>query len=308
MKVNDMNAKAHEEIRGDKMAIDGLLREVVRGGLAETVDHEFVRRVMNGIDADAKKGRLIRYPRMSIYWRRVVAAAAIVSITVGVLYGVYCAQAIAFITSVTGEVRVRSMSGETLAKPGMRVFPCSEISTMDSQGSAVIEWKDGSCVRLPGRSRIVMNREAGQKRIEVAAGYIEAEFKKQPAGKPALVVGKHVVAEIVGTQIRMDSNQAESKLSVISGTVRISRDRDGQTVFVKDRYEVLVKPGLEEFKPRRFYWADRYSGGSQSGSGVAVIDNMESYKQSVNSRFKGSGGGANGQAAINGYVIGAVKD
>ncbi|MEI8234888.1 MAG: FecR family protein [Verrucomicrobiota bacterium] len=209
--------------------------------------------------------------RLRSWTRRLALAASIMLLAAGVATGLRYFQRVAVLTSVTGQVYIQRPSGKVQAESGTWIFSGSEIWVSGSQSEALLTWNDGSLMRLSEACRLAVSVRHGQKFIQLLAGCFNADFQKQKPGKPALIRGPYVNAEILGTSIRMDAREDATRLSVIEGQVRVIRESDHQAVLVTSRKEINAANGIGNLTPQRFLWADRYSGGKQGGTAVATV-------------------------------------
>jgi hypothetical protein len=150
------------------------------------------------------------------------------------------------VLSTTGEVR----SGEKVLAPGATLAEGERITTA-ANASAVIEWADGSRMRMPPSSlaEVIESRRYGPAdepgRIErwfagamrLLRGSVEVLASKLPRAKPLEVQTPTAVAGVRGTEYRVhheDERSTRSGSEVLDGAVRFERaDRAAGTDLVK---------------------------------------------------------------------------
>lgn len=88
----------------------------------------------------------------------------------------------------------------------------------------------------------------GQKKLRVAAGVLSARVQPQPAGRPLLIRTAAAEMQVVGTVFTVAAEPQRTRLEVESGTVKMTRLADGQSVEVRqDSSAVALASPAEKF-------------------------------------------------------------
>jgi len=236
-----------EEVRHRPLAIDGLLRELARTKASSGDAEGFVQSVMEQIrtNSTARESFGDEFAEASspnsteaqFHWGWAAAMAACFLVFFGIAMQSLRTGPMAVVADASGEVWVRdaSMAAPVRVHSGMRLFSRAEIFTVGSQSGVSIRWQDGSVVNLPGGSRMVLSTERGQKRMELLQGVCEARFQCQSEGKPALLGGPYVNAEIVAAYKWLNETPSHIQLAVMQGQVRLNQVLDASQEMQDDR-------------------------------------------------------------------------
>lgn len=229
-------------------------------------------------------------------FRRVVALAASLLFLAGMGTALYYLRypTLARLTAVSGEVVITYGDKVKQAKLNHRLISGMEIETRGRGSQAVIELRDQSMIRLPGEGRLMIARRDGRQELRLFCGSFEANFQKQPAGKPLMIVTPQAQSEIVGTSIKIETTPVSTRLEVVEGHVRLKRLADGKSAEVRTRQAVVAADAGRDMETHRFCWADRFSGG-EGGDRLsdrtyvadAILRREQEHKRRAAVRFKG---------------------
>jgi ferric-dicitrate binding protein FerR (iron transport regulator) len=139
--------------------------------------------------------------------------------------------------AVSGDVRVARTDGTgqpAAAAVGAEVFAGETILTA-TNASAQFAYADGSTLRIYRGSAVVLSRTDAGPGLDLRRGAVDADIRKQPAGRHLRVLGELMRAEIVGTEFRLmtDSRSKWKSLGVRTGVVEAIRVADGQKVVLQ---------------------------------------------------------------------------
>lgn len=172
------------------------------------------------------------------------------------------------VTSVTGAVRVVYNTRIVAAKPGQRLATGSVIETEESGSLAEVLLRDGSRIRLSEKGRMEVNRRDGQSVLVVDDGFFEADFAKQPEGRPLLIKTRQSCVQILGTRIQIVASPDQTKLDVLEGKVLVTRLADGTASVVPAGQTVAVGVQKASLVLRPIYHQDRFQGGCLGSHGM----------------------------------------
>ena len=191
---------------GQDIAVDGLLRELVRGGGGD--DEKFIASVMSRVlpslrvrSADGRRARISRRdsasrarraagPKYGIF---VTAAAAALLVAVAAPYLLHPA-----IPEHLKAVVIEA-SGQTTAHVGQNVGPNDSLRS-SSDGTFTLRYEDGTSIAVSEDSRIRLGRDGDAKTVILAAGRIEADVAEQKRGA-MLVQTPRASLEVLGTKL-----------------------------------------------------------------------------------------------------------
>jgi len=150
---------------------------------------------------------------------------------------------VASLDRVDGDVVV-SRGG--LKRPAQSGDPILAGDVLESSGTAVVKYADGTKVDLRAATSAGFPAGEAGKRIVVESGAIRAQVAKQPAGQPMVFATPHGDATVLGTTLRLivDPDPKEgTRLDVEEGKVRLLRKLDGKSVDVATGHYAVVAAG-----------------------------------------------------------------
>jgi len=231
--------------------------------------------------------------------RKLAAIAATLLVIGGISVALYYQRypTVARLDSVTGDVYVTYETNTLKAEVGQRLISRMQIEVRGNQSQAIIFLKDKSRIRFPGDGKMAITELAGRKELHLLAGMFEADFQKQPAGKPLWIITPQSRSEVLGTSLQIRTTPTATRLEVVEGHVRIMRGLDGRSSDVMTRYAVSVGKREDNMAVERFFWADRFSGGEGGVCGTmrtSLFDEelrrLDEQHKRAEMRFKDSGG------------------
>jgi len=218
---------------------------------------------------------------LGMTWR--IAAAAMILLGFGMVLGRFGSRPTEnSLGAVSGQALIVRGSEVVRSTPNMQLQPTglSEI-VVEKGGSALVQMADGSAIRLPGGTRVMLAREGESKRIYLLSGYFDADFTRQTTGSEYVLMTQNARAVVLGTTLRLSVNDDASLLSVVKGNVRLARLDGTSSVEVTSRQEAAMAwDEKKEVKVTTLHWAGRFSGGAGGCKGQAL------YSPS-SARFKG---------------------
>jgi hypothetical protein len=125
---------------------------------------------------------------------------------------------------------LESVQGEVVGlRPGAEL---RDGATVETAGSAVVRFHDGTRVELSGEAKIhekLTGKRAAGRGVTLARGALTAEVAKQPAGTAFLFLTPHAEVQVVGTRLSIQSG-IETRVDVQEGQVRVAGLKGGQAV------------------------------------------------------------------------------
>jgi hypothetical protein len=253
--MDDRNTEAPrgEISAADDLAMDGLLREWVRGGPGGHSDVAFVERVIAGMGRGAVQ-------RAGLSWRWIPAiAASLAALAGGSLWvrEAWHRPPMPVIVELAGDVRVDSLP----AAVGMRLRADARVEGAPTGARVKWVYSDRSHVLGEGAVKLVVNPARREERLRVDQGTIRAEIQKQ--GHPFAVTTPHARLTVLGTRFTLtvqdglkgpepdtehptpNATLPSTRLEVQEGTVRMTRLADGAAVDVLTGHHATVAPGAE---------------------------------------------------------------
>ncbi len=107
---------------------------------------------------------------------------------------------------------------------GDRLLPGDELTT--GAGSAYLRYHDGTEVVLAAGSRARVLPPAVGKRLHLDYGDLDAQVAKQPPGRPLVISTATAAITVLGTTLRVASTADETRVSVSTGLVTVTRGND----------------------------------------------------------------------------------
>ncbi len=142
--------------------------------------------------------------------------------------------------AVEGPVEVFSAERWHPASPSPTYAAPARFRT-GSGSRAVFRFADGSRLTLRAESEI---RELLDRRAALERGGLFADFRPQPASRPASIRTPHGEVTVLGTRFRLDVDDRHTRVEVEEGRVRATR-ADRESVEVGEGRFAVVEPGVE---------------------------------------------------------------
>ncbi len=177
------------------------------------------------------------------------------------------------ITALDGAVRWTGRGGEV--RDGLKpdeLLPGGLLETISDDSTLVVAFDDGTSLTLLGRTAATFSAD-GQKTVHLRAGSLSADVRPQPGGHPLLIHTPTARLEVLGTRFEVDSDPANTRLTVNEGRVRMTRLVDGRVAEVPAQHEVLVSLAdgvempVERRKQPEVLWRSDIAAGPASTQG-----------------------------------------
>lgn len=170
------------------------------------------------------------------------------------------------VTQVDGSVRWAGAGGEvrdTLATGS--TLPGGSLETVSDDATLVVTFADGTSLTLLGRT-VVTTSDEGQKTVHLRSGSVSADVRPQHPQRPLLIHTPTALLEVLGTRFEVDSDEANTRLAVNEGRVRLTRLIDGRSAEVPAQHEAVASLSGAEMPvmPRRepeVLWRSDFSTG-----------------------------------------------
>jgi ferric-dicitrate binding protein FerR (iron transport regulator) len=166
-------------------------------------------------------------------------------------------------TGAGGEVRDTLVNGSTL--------PGGSLETVSDDATLVVAFADGTSLTLLGRTAATISDE-GQKTVHLRSGSVSADVRPQHPQRPLLIHTPTALLEVLGTRFEVDSDEANTRLAVNEGRVRMTRLMDGRSAEVPAQHEAVASLSGAEMPvmPRRepeVLWRSDFSTGPAGTQG-----------------------------------------
>jgi len=150
------------------------------------------------------------------------------------------------VTALDGTARWTGRGGEVREsiKPGIPL-PGGLLEALSDDSTVTLAFRDGTTITLLSRSAATIS-EDGQKRVHLRGGGLSADVKPQRPDRPLLIHTPAAMLEVLGTRFDVDSDAANTRLSVNEGLVRMTRLVDGRVAEVTARHEVVASLNRSE--------------------------------------------------------------
>lgn len=157
------------------------------------------------------------------------------------------------VTQVDGSVRWTGAGGEvrdTLVNGS--ILPGGSFETVSEDATLVVEFADGTLLTMLGRTTATISDE-GQKTVHLRSGSVSADVRPQHPQRPLLIHTPTALLEVLGTRFEVDSDEANTRLAVNEGRVRLTRLMDGRMAEVPAQHEAVASLSGAEMSvmPRR---------------------------------------------------------
>lgn len=139
--------------------------------------------------------------------------------------------------------RVESVEGMALRQTGHQWLPLAQADWLDAgqrlatkqDGTALLEFEDGSSVEIAPRSLLLLGRGRGGSRLRVDHGDVIVQVAPQGGGMFDIVTDDLAVA-VVGTTLGVSHGTKGSRVSVIEGEVEVSHGGKTTSLQAGDQY------------------------------------------------------------------------
>jgi ferric-dicitrate binding protein FerR (iron transport regulator) len=165
-------------------------------------------------------------------------------------------------TGADGEVRDALHAGSSL--------PGGLLETVSDQSTLGLAFADGTTLTLLGRAAITISDDADGKTVRLRSGSLSADVRPQPPGRPLRVHTPTALLEVLGTRFDVDSDEANTRLAVTEGRVRLTRLVDGRVAEVPARHEAVASlsgvamPVMPRRQPQVLWRSDLEAGPGHS--------------------------------------------
>lgn len=199
-------------------------------------------------DASSKKLRPIAMSRSS-FWRMrlfVGIAAAVVLIASSIVFfsGVPSdkTELTATVIEIRGSASLQAGTKSVSISKGSRVAPGETLKTV-ANSEVRLQYPDNTIIEtLPGSELTLLDLPENQKRLRLVAGVLQATVSKQPANLPLVINTPKADVTVVGTVFKVHASEAQTRLEVREGTVRMTRLADHAELSVGSGQSAMVTP------------------------------------------------------------------
>jgi hypothetical protein len=153
--------------------------------------------------------------------------------------------ALGSLREVTSAAIIREGGDERPARVGSALHSGDTLQSEGPGAFATFVFRDGTVLFLAGDAEVSFAQDAGQKRVDLRYGDVDADVAPQPAGKPMLFVTPLAEARVMGTRLSISAETGGTTLSVTEGHVVLKRLSDGRTVDVRAGYHAVASPRSE---------------------------------------------------------------
>lgn len=177
------------------------------------------------------------------------------------------------IAALDGAVRWTGRGGEVRdgLKPG-ESLPGGLLETLSDDSTVTLAFGDKTTITLLSHSTATLSDD-GRKRVHLRDGYLSADVRPQPTGRPMIIHTPTAALEVLGTRFDVDSDSSNTRLSVNEGRVRMTRLVDGRVAEVMAEHEVVASLNRAEafqVMPRRtpqVIWRSDFARGGDDAEG-----------------------------------------
>lgn len=135
---------------------------------------------------------------------------------------------VARLERLRGQVEVES----TPATEGYGLPAGKGLRTIGPESSVLVRFPDSTLVELGGDTRVAQITNGAGKKILLDLGAATAQVTRQTPGQPLLFVTPHAEARVLGTKLTLTVSEAETRLEVREGRVKLARRSDQASVEV----------------------------------------------------------------------------
>jgi hypothetical protein len=226
-------------IMGEIHAIDrevDLAEGVLAGIRARKDSEQFVDSCLGKLQARQTAGRTKRTFRRWLY--PAVGLTAVALVVIGLILS--RPAELATIASCQGNVRMVRSAKTLRPEIGSKLWPNDEL-LIPFGGNASFRYHDGTVISVRGDAQVSLRNGPLGKRITVLGGYVHADVKPQPEGRPLVIVTPHGEVEVVGTTFAVDVDGQETRLVVERGRVQLKNDH--QAIDVQPYHSAIARSG-----------------------------------------------------------------
>lgn len=217
---------------------------------AQLCEHDVVLANVLRLKAVRSSARHTKVDRLkkkySAWWYYSAAAATVLIVASWMLYrngtpsrAPGSTLSIATVTSVDGGA-TRQATNDTPKNvaSGVMLHSGDNLHVAD-HGSLTFAYADGTLVSVEGGSDLTVTL-ATNKCVTLSRGAVSADVAAQQADSPMQFITTQAQADVVGTKLRVASSNGATRLDVTSGTVRLTRSSDKQSLLVKSGFFAMA--------------------------------------------------------------------
>ncbi len=144
------------------------------------------------------------------------------------------------------------LAGEAVALGESREVRSGALLELPAHAWSTLRFSDGSVVDLLDGTRVEVVVEQDGKRLVLAQGELHGDVRKQPPGRPLVIVTPRTRTTVIGTRLSVQGG-AHERVAVDEGRVRVSRLSDQAEVQVGagEAVEVPSAGALSVLRPAR---------------------------------------------------------
>lgn len=152
-------------------------------------------------------------------------------------------QVVARVEEIKGEVRV--LSANNSESPATKDFPLREAQGVRTgKGSqAVVVFSDGTRLSISANSRIpAFSAETASrgKSLQLISGSLQATVSKQTPDHPFIIRTPNAEAEVLGTVLNVSADVNLTRVAVLEGSVRLTRNDKASAVITAGRSATAI--------------------------------------------------------------------
>jgi hypothetical protein len=153
---------------------------------------------------------------------------------------VVSASAMASVQTVNGSVELVRMGKTVQVETGMTILD-QDVITASSNGRAEVKYAgEQTTVALLSGTTAKLQLQNEAKLVRLDAGTLVCSIAKQPKDKQMRFVTPHVTAEVVGTELKLMVANAETRLEVIEGKVKLTGKDEAATMVSAGEFAVAA--------------------------------------------------------------------
>lgn len=159
-------------------------------------------------------------------------------------------EVIATLRAVSGDATIVTAADSRTAIVGDALRPGETLRVGRDASHVIMAYPDGTVIRVH-ESSTVQSPSQHQVRLRLLAGSMEVDAAKQPPNRPLVFATEHSRYVVLGTRFRLYVEEAESRLELDEGKVRMERPASGETIDVAagsvaiaadERSPVVIQP------------------------------------------------------------------
>lgn len=184
---------------------------------------------------------------------------------------------VATLEQTSGTVHVTDRGTVTHGvKQGAEIRTGDTIRTPGTSSSAVLTYPDGTRLSLAGNTSLTFSGST-QKRMLLHSGTLSASVVPQLPEKPMVVATPQDEVQVLGTVFSLEVAEGETKLSVRSGRVKLTRLRDGKSLEVSTGQRALssaAQLALAKIPVTADAWSEDFEQGLPEDWGVGKFEGV----------------------------------